>query len=645
MRPALNRLPFFALVVALLVSAPAAWPEDEPLPVARFVEPSRISSMTLSPDGTRVAGIGHGDNGAAAFVTDLERSQTKVIARRHNDGYHLYGQWPVRVTWISNDLLALDWSDRESISVDLSGKKVATLGQRFIRRMPERADAPDSVLAYRDIEDGDIDIVNARTGERVKYRIGLPGKLEHAAFDASGALRAVTMMDTAFWSEKSKVSNWYRADEQSPWQLLEEFAVTDDYWWPVRVLPEPNSLAILSRRGRDTLAVFRYDAAARRQGEMMAGHPSEDIVRVSGLDQAVFQSVLTDGIKPQISWFDGQWAGLQAAVDAALPGRINQLQGDKTGRLLVSSYGDVDPGRWFVLDTRTSKLREIGEARPGIDPARMRPMETIQYAARDGLTIPAYLTRPARPANDPAPMVVLIHGGPQVRDRWQWNEEVQLLASRGYVVFQPQFRGSTGFGRKFEEAGYRQWGRAMQDDITDGVKHLVARKIADPNRICIYGASYGGYAALWGVVSTPELYKCGISFAGVSDLAAMASHSFMDDSTKVTRQIHRARIGDPEADRAWLEEVSPLRHAAQVRVPLLIAHGEADTRVLPSQSTKMVDALRSLGKPVEWMSFPQESHGFFLARDQLNYSNAVLAFLKRHIGEGDSPAVQSPKAP
>jgi dipeptidyl aminopeptidase/acylaminoacyl peptidase len=641
----MTRLPHCALVVALLVSASAARGEGEPLPVAKFIEPSRISSMTLSPDGTKVAGIGYGGNGSAVFVTDLERSQTKVIARRHSDGHHLYGQWPVRVSWIANDLLALDWSDRESISVDVSGKKVATLGQRFIRRMQEQSGTPDSVLAYRDVEDGDIDIVNARTGERVKHRIGLPGRLEHAAFDASGALRAVTMMDTAFWSEKSKVSNWYRVDEQSPWQLLEEFRVTDDYWWPVRVLPEPNSLAILSRRGRDTLAVFRYDADARRQGEMMAGHPSEDIVRVSGLDQAVFQSVITDGIKPQISWFDGQWAAVQAAVDAALPGRINQLQGDRKGRLLIFSYGDVDPGRWFLLDTRTSKLRELGEAKPGIDPARMRPMETIQYAARDGLTIHAYLTRPAAPGNDPAPMVVLIHGGPQVRDHWQWNDEVQLLASRGYVVFQPQFRGSTGFGRKFEEAGFRQWGRAMQDDITDGVKGLVAQKIADPARICIYGASYGGYAALWGVIKTPELYKCGISFAGVSDLPTMASHSFMDDSTKVTRQIHRVRIGDPEADRALLEEVSPLRHAAQVQVPLLIAHGEEDTRVLPSQSTKMVDALRSLGKPVEWMPFAHEGHGFFLASDQLNFSNALIAFLKRHIGDAETPAAEPPKRP
>jgi dipeptidyl aminopeptidase/acylaminoacyl peptidase len=257
-------------------------------------------------------------------------------------------------------------------------------------------------------------------------------------------------------------------------------------------------------------------------------------------------------------------------------------------------------------------------------------METIQYSARDGLKVNAYLTRPAD-ATGPAPMVVLIHGGPQIRDQWEWNEEVQVLASQGYVVFQPQFRGSTGFGRSFEEAGRRQWGRAMQDDITDGVAHLVERKIADPGRICIYGASYGGYAALWGVVKTPDLYKCGASFAGVSDLADLLTGSFMDDSTAATREWRRAQVGDPDTERAKLDEVSPLKHADKIRVPLLIAYGEEDTRVLPSQSKAMVKALRNLDKPVESISFEGARHGLFSSRDKERYYRALLAFFGKHL--------------
>jgi dipeptidyl aminopeptidase/acylaminoacyl peptidase len=319
-------------------------------------------------------------------------------------------------------------------------------------------------------------------------------------------------------------------------------------------------------------------------------------------------------------------------VDAALPGRINLMEGDKNGRVLITSYGDVDPGHWYVLDTRSSKLRELGEARPHIDPKRMRPMETISYKARDGMIVQGYLTRPAQAADKPAPTVVLIHGGPHVRDRWMWNEEVQLLANRGYAVFQPQFRGSAGFGRRFEEAGYGQWGRAMQDDITDGVEYLVAEKVTDPQRVCISGASYGGYAALWGAVKTPQLYKCAISLAGVSDLNEMLSHSIFDDSTAASRELMRAHVGDPARSRRELDEVSPLKHAAQIQIPLLIAHGEEDTRVLPSQSKDMVKALKALGKPVEWMPFEKAGHGFFWVRDEAQYLAAVLKFLDRYIG-------------
>lgn len=626
-----------AVVLAVLVasfSRPASAEDFVPtMTLNDLVEPTRIVAMTLSPDGKRLAGLTSGASQAVFVLGVDEPHEQRVIARPEADSRFVHGSWPVAVHWINDDLLAVDLSSRESISVDTTGKKIATLGERFIRPMPDKGRQGDSVLVYRDIDDRELDLVNARTGARTRYRVSLPGKLTRWAFDATGALRAVTMSDTAFWSAKTKITQWYRSSEQADWQLLEEAPITERFWFPLHVLPQPDSLAVLSRRDRDTYAVFRYDTGRRELMELMAGHPDEDIVDVSGLEGTYVRRVTTDGIKPKTFWFDARWAGLQASVDAALPDRINVLEGDPNGRVLVLSYSDVDPGRWWVLDTRSTRMWEVGRTRQRIDPARMRPMETIRYAARDGLTIHAYVTRPARPGAGPAPMVVVIHGGPQVRDRWQWDAEAQLLAGQGYVVFQPQFRGSAGFGRRFEEAGYAQWGRAMQDDITDGVGHLVAQKIADPARICIYGGSYGGYAALWGVIKTPELYRCGISFAGISDLTEMASHSFRDDSTAASREISRVRIGDAERDRAMLDEVSPIRHVAQVRVPLLIAHGDEDRRVLPGQSRSMVRALRELGKPVEWMPFPDAGHAFVFARDEFKFRAAVLDFLKRHLGE------------
>lgn len=599
----------------------------------------QVASMKLSPDGKHVAGMGYSKQGmSAAFVIEVDTGAKRLIAAPESDRRYVFGQVPVAVHWVANDLLAIDYNNRESVSVDLWGKKVAQLGERFIRRMPEKGAQSEFVLVYRDVEDREFDLVHARTGERRIFRISLPGKPMAWAFDASGALLAVTMVESARWIGQSKISNWYRATEQDAWKLLEELPVTSrDQWFPLLAQPESHSLVIRSRRDRDTYAVFKYDTVSRQHVELMAGHPREDISHAQGLDSPTFESVLTDGIKPSIFWFDPRWAALQATVDGALPGRINYLQGTKQGRVLVSSFGDVDPGRWFILDTQTASMWELAESMPDIRPETQRPMETMRYLARDGLPVAAYLTRPAGESSQPAPMVVLIHGGPNVRDRWGWDEEVQLLAKAGYLVFQPQFRGSTGFGRKFEEAGYRQWGRAMQDDITDGVRHLIEQKVADPSRICISGASYGGYAALWGTIATPELFKCGISFAGVSDLHDMLVSGIFDDSTPISRELARDRIGDPDKDQQALDAVSPLKHANRVGAPLLIAHGDLDRRVLLSQSKNMVTALEVAQRPVDWMRFDGEGHGLGWIKNRVRYFTAVLNFLDHHIGPGTPP--------
>ena len=204
------------------------WAEDKPISLEDWSAPGVIASMKISPDGKWVAGIGS-TRTTAVFLTEIDTSRTTIVAQRESDSRYLFGSWPLAVNWIGKDLLAVDYSTRESYAIDLNGKRIAKLGERFIRRLVEKGESSDWVLAYRDIDDGDIDAVNARTGERRKYRISLPGKLIHWAFDPSGALRAVTMMDTAFWAEKTKISNWYRTDEQAPWQLLEEGPVTGDH--------------------------------------------------------------------------------------------------------------------------------------------------------------------------------------------------------------------------------------------------------------------------------------------------------------------------------------------------------------------------------------------------------------------------------
>jgi hypothetical protein len=252
----------FALLVLL---APTTHAQSvRPTSLEDLIDRPRVASLKLSPDGRRVAGI-ETVLTPTVVVTDLDDRKRKVIARWTTYRTYVYGRWPVDVNWIDNDLLAVDFSTRESFAIDLDGKQVNELGERFLRRMSEEGTSGSWVLVYRDLDDGDLDLVNARTGERVKFKTGLPGKLIHGAFDASGALRAVTMMDTAFWSSKTKVSNWYRADERSEWQLLEEAPITDELWRPLRVLSEPDSLGP-STRGANATPMRSFATTPRHAG-------------------------------------------------------------------------------------------------------------------------------------------------------------------------------------------------------------------------------------------------------------------------------------------------------------------------------------------------------------------------------------------
>jgi dipeptidyl aminopeptidase/acylaminoacyl peptidase len=619
-----------AACVLALSSLGVAAAESAPLTLKDWFEPALVDDMVLSPDGRKVAGLG-GIGTSLVFLLDLETSKTSVVSRSAP-----YSRtYPYEVAWITNELLAIDYSNGKAFAVDLQGKKVDGLNAAFVRRLPAKAPGDIRVLTAPMRGEG-VDIVNLATGERIKQRVSLPGEPLRYGFDDDGVLRLVMTKESGAWTERTVLRNYYRADEHSEWELLAEGSIHDELWTPVRVLPEAHQIVVYSRRDRDTFALFRYDTQKKQIVDLMAGHPSEDFAFGSYGQDGFFRRVITSGIKPSTHWFDARWSALQDAVDKALPERINSLSGDAQNRVLVASRSDVDPGRWYVLDTKTGKLREIGEVRPRIDPQRMRPMEALQYPARDGLQVHAYLTRPQQAAPSPAPTVVFIHGGPHVRDVWGWDPEVQLLAAQGYAVFQPQFRGSTGFGKRYERAGHRQWGRAMSDDITDGVEWLVQHKIADPARICIYGASYGGYAALWGVIKTPGLYRCGVSLAGVSDLTAAAAHSWLDDSDATSREFDRMTLGDADRDRALLDEVSPVRHADKVKVQLLLAHGELDQRVLFSQSKRMVAALKDLGKPVEWLPLEREGHGLFWTESKLLYYRTLLTFLHRHIGGPDT---------
>ena len=623
------------LCAACMVTAVSAQ-GGELLNLDTLVYPGGTIAAAISPDGKHIAAITYDGLDNALKLADTETLKFKTIfsARVVTDGRGYYNKSPLAVDWIGDDLMAVDFTFRAG-SLDLKGHQVTDLGEGYIGRVNDDDPYSALVMAYDDMDENVISRVDARTGRRKRFSFPMDGWPTNIAFGSHGEPRAVSMIADQRWTSTARRTNWYKPSGQSDWVKLAEFAPGEEAWIPLYVPDDAHTLIVSSRLNRDTYAIFEYDTDKKAMGTMMAGSTDVDVWDARGMDRN-FRRVTTGGMKPQHVWFDSVWAKLQASVDLALPNRVNSLSGNPQKKVIIFSESDVDPGSWYVLDTEQSTLRRFGRKIEKVDPALMQPMKIVSYQARDGLKIPAYLTMPPR-ASESLPAVILVHGGPISRDSWRWDREVQALASRGYAVLQPQFRGSAGFGRKFQEAGYGQWGLSMQDDISDGVRYLVTNGIADAKRICIVGSSYGGYAALWGLVKTPELYQCGISFAGVSDLKLMLTDWSDSNEFQYTRDLMRRTVGDLKVDQEKFDQVSPLKNASKIKAPLLLMHGDRDVRVPIEHGTKMRDALERAGKYVEWKEFTQDGHGLLAAKSQKDYLELVTAFLRKYIGDASGP--------
>jgi dipeptidyl aminopeptidase/acylaminoacyl peptidase len=270
---------------------------------------------------------------------------------------------------------------------------------------------------------------------------------------------------------------------------------------------------------------------------------------------------------------------------------------------------------------------------PGINPLQMASTSFVRYKARDGREIPAYLTLPKGGGTN-LPMVVLVHGGPWVRGgHLEWNREVQFLASRGYAVLRPEFRGSVGFGVEHFRAGWKQWGQAMQDDVADGTRWAIERGVADPKRICIAGASYGGYATLMGLVNNPELFRCGVDWVGVTDINLLYDLRFTNTSQEAKKYGLPVLVGDQAREAAMLKANSPLENAAKITQPLLLAYGGRD-RTVPIEHGKKFYAAVKQGNPrAEWIEYAREGHGWAYERTQVDFWSRVEKFLGDNLGK------------
>jgi dipeptidyl aminopeptidase/acylaminoacyl peptidase len=313
---------------------------------------------------------------------------------------------------------------------------------------------------------------------------------------------------------------------------------------------------------------------------------------------------------------------------------------DDDRRWLVAARSDVQPSSVYLYDRDTTKLTFLYTTFPKLKDYEFAPMKPVSIKARDGLELVSYLTSPLRPKPGLLPLILLVHGGPWYRDTWRFDAWAQWLANRGYAVLQVNFRGSIGFGKKFVNAGNKEWGRKMQDDLTDAVAWAVANANIDPKRVGIMGASYGGYATLAGVTTTPDLYAAGVDIVGPSSLLTLIGS--VPPYWKPMMALFTNRVGDPAKEQAMLQERSPLNHVQQIKTPLMIFQGANDPRVKQVEADQIVRAIRDRGGKVDYVVYPDEGHGFLRPPNMIDYIGRTEQFLATHLGGRAEPHSPTP---
>ena len=489
-------------------------------------------------------------------------------------------------------------------------------------------DLPDEVLVGLNRDNPalhDVYRLNLTSGDLVK-------EVENPGFAGWVAdTKLVTRVGVGLEPDGSLVVK-VRDGADGDWRLLlalpAEDALTSA---PIAISPDGTTMLAMSSLDADTGRLVRVDLGSGAEA-VIAEDPDADVsgVRVHP-DTREPQVVTWIKERTQYRVLDPALEADVAAIRALHPGDPDIVAHDHSDMVwLVAFTNDTGPIPYFLYDRQRREGRFLFAHRPELSEYELAPMEPVSFQARDGLTIHGYLTFPPGVGRKDLPMVLNVHGGPWARDVWGFDPAAQWLANRGYLCLQVNFRGSTGYGKAFVNAGDREWGNAMQNDLTDAVEFAIGQGWADRERVAIYGGSYGGYAALAGVTFTPDLYRCAVDIVGPSNLKTLIETIPPYWQPQVA--LFYQRVGNPETDAEFLWSRSPLSRAASIKTPLLIAQGANDPRVKQAESEQIVAALRDAGIDYEYMLFPDEGHGFAKPENRLKFYAAAERFLARHLG-------------
>jgi dipeptidyl aminopeptidase/acylaminoacyl peptidase len=600
-----------------------------------FGNPERVSPR-LSPDGTQLAWIAPHEGvlnvwlapisptdgvdwGAAKVVTDDTDRGIRQFAWAHNGHHLLYLQdTGGDENWRLHDVDLRTMQRRDLTPFEGVQTELIATEREF----------PDEILIGLNKDNPqlhDVYRLDLRTGELAKELVnpGLLGMLADAKLAVRAGLQPQPDGGMVLVVRDSADSDW-----RELLKIPAEDALTTG---PVAFSADGSTLLLISSVDGEAGGLIRIDLGTGAF-EVLAADPEADVsdVRINP-DTREPQIVTVLKARSEYRVLDPSVAGHLAAIRALHPGDPVFSDADDADRVwLVSFTNDAGPVSFYAYDTATGAGSFLFDHQPELSQYELAPMEPFSYQSRDGLTVHGYLTFPPGQDRADLPTVLLVHGGPWARDTWGFDPEAQWLANRGYLCVQVNFRGSSGYGKAFLNAGDREWGAKMQNDVSDAVAHAVSRGWADPARIAIVGGSYGGYAALAGAAFTPDLYCCAVDIVGPSNLITLIQ-TIPPYWAPMIAQFH-TRVGDPAKDADFLWSRSPLSRADQIRIPLLIAQGANDPRVKQAESEQIVAALQKAGIEHDYMLFADEGHGFAKPQNRLKFFAAADKFLGRYLG-------------
>lgn len=629
-------LPFTALLVACMNTPNPEQTMKAPLiPLKNFFKNSDKTNYQISPDGKYLSYLAPVNSRMNVFVQAVDSKEAKQITfetSRDIAGYYWANE--NRILFLKD---AGGDENYKLFGVNLDGSNPKGLTDfegvmtQLIDELPEQSDFVIVGLNKRNPEIFDPYRLNIVTGELTMLAEN-PGNIQSWVTDHDGKLRVAVVTDGV------NNSLMYRETEEQVFKtvLTTNFKSSVE---PLFFTFDNQNLYVISNLNRDKSAAVILDLKTGQEKEILFSHPEVDIqsISYSRLNKKLISAIYVTE-KTQRHYFDKDTEQRHNWIKTQLPNmEFSVVDITKNEDIaIIRTHTDKSLGSFYLYNSKTPSLEKITDVAPWIDDNQMAEMKPISYQSRDGLTIHGYLTLPKGIDAKNLPVVINPHGGPWHRDQWGYNPEVQFLANRGYAVLQMNFRGSTGYGKAFWEASFKQWGQNMQNDITDGVKWLIEQGIADSTRIAIYGASYGGYATLSGVAFTPELYACAIDYVGVSNL-----FTFMETIPpywKPFLDMMHEMVGDPsiEKDSLMLRASSPVFHVDKIKAPLFIAQGANDPRVKKSESDQMVEALKKKGVEVQYLVKDNEGHGFRNEENKFEFYETMEKFLELHLANSNN---------